>query len=96
MEGNDSDESESEYSDLYHVSDSGNRRSISLKIFLEGQPVSMELDTGSAVSVMSEGVFHEYLCHVPLKGTPLKLRSDTGVSVKPLGFCCDCAVQGTV
>jgi len=47
----------------------------------------MGLDTGSAVSVMSEGVYLEYLCHIPLKDTPLKLRTYTGESVKPLGFC---------
>lgn len=87
MEDNDSEESDSEYGDLYHVSDSGNRKPISLEIYLEGRPVSMELDTGSAVSVMSEGVYHEYLRHVPLKDTPLKLRTYTGESVKPLGFC---------
>ena len=29
----------------------------------------------------------EYLRHIPLKDTPLKLRTYTGESVKPLGFC---------
>ena len=58
-----------------------------LKIYLEGRPVTMELDTGSAVSVMSEGVYLEYLRHIPLKNTSLKLRTYTGESVKPLGFC---------
>ena len=87
MEGDDSEESEGEYGDLYHVSDSKNRKPISFKIYLEGRPVTMELDTGSAVSVMSEGVYLEYLRHVPLKDTPLKLRTYTGESVKPMGFC---------
>ena len=47
----------------------------------------MELDTGSAVSVMSEGVYQEYFRHVPLKATPLKLRTYMGEQVKPMGFC---------
>ena len=87
MEGDDSEESEGEYGDLYHVSDSKNRNPNSFKIYLEGRPVTLELDTGSAVSVMSEGVYLEYLRHVPLKDTPLNLRTYTGESVKPMGFC---------
>ena len=87
MEGDDSEESDGEIGDLYHVSDSKNRKPISLKIYLEGRPVTMELDTGSAVSVTSEGMYLEYLRHIPLKDTSLKLRTYTGESVKPLGFC---------
>ena len=87
MEGGDSEKSDGEFGDLYHVSDSKNKKPISLKIYLEGRPVTMELDTGSAASVMSEGVYLEYLRHIPLKDTSLKLRTYTGESVKPLGFC---------
>ena len=87
MEGDDSEESSREFGDLYHVSVSKNKKPISLKIYLEGRPVTMELDTGSAVSVMSEGVYFEYLCHIPLKDTPLKLCTYMGESVRPMGFC---------
>ena len=73
MEGDDSEESDGEIGDLYHVSESKNRKPISLKIYLEGCPVTMELDTGSAVSVTSEGMYLEYLRHIPLKDTSLKL-----------------------
>ena len=52
------------------MSDSKNWNPISLKIHLEGRLVIMELDTGPAVSVMSEGVYQKYLRHVPLKDTP--------------------------
>ena len=44
----------------------------------------MELYTGSAVSVVSEGVYQEYLVHFALKDTSLKLRTNTVESVKPL------------
>ena len=87
MEGDDSEESEKEYGNLYHVSGNRSRKPISFEVYLKGQLVTMELDTGSAVSVMSEGVYREYLRHVPLKDTLLKLRTYTGESVKPLGFC---------
>ena len=60
MEDDDSEESDGEIGDLYHVSDSKNKKPISLKIYLEGCPVTMELDTSSAVSVMSKGVYLEY------------------------------------
>ena len=70
MDDVDFEESDVEYGDLSHVSDSKNRNPISLKIHLEGRLVIMELDTGPAVSVMSEGVYQKYLRHVPLKDTP--------------------------
>jgi len=47
----------------------------------------MELDTGSAVSVMSEGVYLESLRHIPLKDTSLKLHTYTDETVRPLGLC---------
>ena len=87
MKGANSEESNGEYGDLYHVSDGKNSRPISLKIHLEDRPVPMELDTGSVVSVMSEGVYQQYLRHVPLKDTPLKLRTYMSGQVKPMGFC---------
>ena len=83
----DSEESDREYGDLYHVSDSKNRRPISLKVYLEGGPLVMELHTGSAVSVMSQGVYQEHLRHVPLKDTSMKLHTYTGEPVEPMGFC---------
>ena len=50
MERADSEESDGEYGDLYHVSDSKNRRPISLRVYLEGRSLVMDLDTGSAVT----------------------------------------------
>ena len=80
MEGDDSEESDGEIGDLYHVSDSKNREPISLKIYLEGRPVTMGLDTGSEVSVTSEGMYLEYVHQIPLKDTSLKLCTYTGES----------------
>ncbi|PFX22695.1 Retrovirus-related Pol polyprotein [Stylophora pistillata] len=36
---------------------------------------------------MSERVYLDYLRHITLKDTSLKLRTNTGESVKPMGFC---------
>ena len=82
MGGDDSEESDGELRDLYHVSDSKNRKPISLKIYLKGLPVTMELDTGSAVwDVFGIPPSHSF------KDTSLKLRTYAGESVKLLGFC---------
>ena len=62
-------ESDGEYGDLDHVFDSKNRRPISLEVYLEGQQLVMELETGSVVSVVSKEVYQEYLHLVPLKDT---------------------------
>ena len=43
MEGDDSGESDKEFGNLYHVFDSKHKKPISLKIYLEGRPVTMEL-----------------------------------------------------
>lgn len=58
-------ESDKEYGDLYHVFGSKNRNPISLKIHLEGRLVIMELDTGPAVLVRSEGVYQKYFFMFP-------------------------------
>ena len=50
MKRADSEESDEEYGDLYHISNSKNRRPISLEVYLEWRPLVMELDTGSAVT----------------------------------------------
>ena len=45
----------------------------------------MELDTGSAVSVMPMDMFQKYLCDVELKPTNTILKTYTGESVTPVG-----------
>ena len=65
MDDVDFEESDGEYEDLSHVSDSKNRNPISLKIHLEGRLVIMELDTGPALSVRGEGVYQRYFFMFP-------------------------------
>lgn len=87
MEGADSEESDGEYGELYHICGSQNRKPITLNVYLEGRAVPLELHTGSAVSVMREGVNREYLRHVPLKDTSLRLCTSIGETVIPVRFC---------
>ena len=56
MKRADSEESDGEYGDLYHISNSKNRRPISLEVYLEGWPLVMELDTGLAVTHEKDSV----------------------------------------
>lgn len=87
MEDADSEKTDGKYGEPYHVSSGWNRKPITLNVYLEGRTVPMELDTGSSVSVMSEGGYGKSLRHIPLKDTPMKLRTYTGKMVKPMGFC---------
>ncbi len=48
---------------------------------LEGQPVKMEIDTGAAVSLVSDVVYREILSHLPLKQPDVTLKTYTGKSV---------------
>ena len=52
---------------------------------LNGKKIRMELDTGSAVSVMPLDMFQKYLCDVELKPTNTILKTYTRESVKPMG-----------
>lgn len=52
---------------------------------IEGQKLKMELDTGSALSVISRKVYKEKFPHVKLRCTSLTLRTYTGEKVAPVG-----------
>ena len=53
---------------------------------IENRELTMELDTGSAVSVISKQVYQEMFSDVPLSHTTnIKLTTYTGESVAPLG-----------
>ncbi len=52
---------------------------------VNGQPIRMELDTGSAVSVMSQHEFEKHFRTAKLKPSPVKLKTYTGEPIIPLG-----------
>ncbi|XP_028660385.2 uncharacterized protein K02A2.6-like [Erpetoichthys calabaricus] len=51
----------------------------------EGHPVKMEVDTGAAVSLISEKLFKKKLNHLPLKHPRIIIKTYTGESVPMLG-----------
>ncbi|XP_039518223.1 uncharacterized protein K02A2.6-like [Pimephales promelas] len=48
---------------------------------IEGEPVRMEIDTGAAVSIVSDAVYHKTLKHVYLKPSKIVLKTYTGEPV---------------
>nr|XP_025038057.1 uncharacterized protein K02A2.6-like [Pelodiscus sinensis] len=52
---------------------------------LDGKPVRMEVDSGAAVSLVSDSVYKEELKHLPLKATKIILKTYTGEAVPLLG-----------
>ncbi|KAJ8015940.1 hypothetical protein DPEC_G00001920 [Dallia pectoralis] len=53
---------------------------------LEGQPVRMEIDTGAAVSIVSESIYKKTLKHLTLKPGHIVLKTYTGESVAVRGI----------
>ena len=84
IQGNE-DAERHDWTGLYRVSKGNDRKPISVTMEVENRELVMELDTGSAVSVIGEEKYHEQLRHVPLENTTLQLHTYTGETVKPLG-----------
>lgn len=53
---------------------------------LEGNPVRMEIDTGAAVSLVSETVYKEHLHHLPIQRARVVLKTYTGETVAVKGL----------
>ena len=86
MRDDDSMETEAEgWLGLYTVHTKSDKKPIVIDVTVEGETIPMELDTGSAVSVISEAKYQKWLSHVPLQDTSLKLHTYTGESVTPIG-----------
>ena len=84
MQGNE-DANRQDWTGLYRMSKGNDRMPISVTMEVENRELVMELDTGSAVSVIGEKKYHEQLRHVPFESTTLQLHTYTGETVKPLG-----------
>ena len=85
--GDGSDESSAEeIGDMYHTTASrSERKPFTASVQVEGQDITMEIDTGSAVSIITERVYLEYFQHLQLQESSLQLRTYTGEEVKPEG-----------
>ena len=83
MSDKQSGESDEEY--LHVMSLSSNTEGYWVTPLLEGNPVQMQVDTGAAVSLISEMVNKEQLKHLKLKPAKLTLKTYTGETVPVKG-----------
>ena len=61
---------------------------IKIDVVVAGEPLTLELDTGAAGSVISQEEFAHLLeKRVKLETTSLELHTYTGGKVKPIGVC---------
>ena len=71
---------------LYTLTSADQRRSgYQVQLLLEGKPVKMEVDTGSAVSIISETAYNKLFQHLPLKPTHFYLKTYSGERLTLLG-----------
>nr|XP_061825224.1 uncharacterized protein K02A2.6-like [Nerophis lumbriciformis] len=59
---------------------------------LEGHPVSMQIDTGSKASIISDGVYKKVLRHLPLRPSDTRFKTYRGEPV-PMAGMTDVVVQ---
>ncbi|XP_068739646.1 uncharacterized protein [Montipora capricornis] len=71
---------------LYTLTSTDQRRSgYQVQLLLDGKPVRMEVDTGSAKSIISETVYKKLFQHLPLKPTHFYLKTYSGERLTLLG-----------
>jgi len=58
-----------------------------ITLTVNNKPVRMELDTGSALSIMSYNVFKQTFKHERLQKSDVILKTYTGEKVSPVGMC---------
>lgn len=78
------DEIDIQHWSLYTLRSSGHKE-INIQLQIEKQPVTMELDTGSYCSVVSDHLYRRCLAHIPLEETQMVLTTYTGDTVPVLG-----------
>ena len=67
---------------LYCLSDAGRSKPINVEVVVDGKPLMMELDTGAAVSLVSESSYQEYWPDRQLQECKTQLSTYSG---EPLG-----------
>ena len=70
---------------LHSVNETDDRRIIWITPQVAGVKLKMELDTGSALTVISVHDYKRLFSHLPLKRTKLLLKTYTGQKVRPKG-----------
>ncbi|KAI4881016.1 hypothetical protein NFI96_011261 [Prochilodus magdalenae] len=61
------------------------QKGIMVDVEVEGKPVSMQLDTGAAVTLVPERVYNVALSHLPLEESKMQLSTFSGENIPLLG-----------
>ena len=86
--GDGAEDDDSDQPDLYHLevySVADDDQKYWVQVGVSGNQLEMELDTGSAVSIVNEETYRQYLTDVPLQKTGLRLRDYNKAPVHLLG-----------
>ena len=70
---------------LYCLSDAGCCKPIKVEVVVDGNPLTMELDTGAAVSLVSESTYQEYWPDRQLQECQTRLSTYSGEPLSVLG-----------
>ena len=71
------------------------REAIHLTPCINGKQITMELDTGAGVSVISQADYQKHFSDLSLKDTDLKLKSYSGEEIYIYGLInCDVTLDG--
>ena len=70
---------------MNNLTESDKTKPIKVEVTVEGKKVSMELDTGAAVSIMSHEMHKSLWPEVPLESTAIKLRTYPGERIHSVG-----------
>ena len=81
--GNESEDSDSDLP--VHKITAVSTHPITVELEIQGKPVVMEVDTGAAVSVISEITYKELFLNLTLKEVPMGLKTYTGERIPVLG-----------
>lgn len=70
---------------MFAVQAGTSNRAIQIHLKVDERPLSMELDTGASVSVVSEQVWKTSFSNKPLNTSPVLLKTYSGQTLKVVG-----------
>jgi transposase InsO family protein len=68
---------------IFHLTDK--QTSMNVQLTVEGQPFRMEVDTGAAVSLITEKAWKAHIPHLQLRKSAIRLRAYTGNQIPVVG-----------
>ncbi len=71
---------------VYHTSGKGADK-YRVNVQIGTVPINMEIDTGSAVTIISEDIYEKHLSEYPVRDANIRLKSYSGDKISLLGQC---------